>query len=96
MLLFVLLTMPLAAAPITTASVTTDRSDYITGMAVTATGTFAYTGSFNSVDEPALAQWYNATWALQRAEYVTKTRVQAQNNAVAVATWTPPRPVCTT
>lgn len=80
---------PPALAPVTAASVVTDRPDYVLGMAVTATARFDYSGPFSSVDEAALVEWFNDTWVLQRAEYVPKTRLQGQGAAEAVAIWAP-------
>lgn len=83
--------IPTARAPVTGVTVATDRTDYVAGMAVTATAAIAYSGSFPQIDEPARVEWRNATWVLALAEYVPKTRITG-SMAEAVAVWTPPAP----
>jgi hypothetical protein len=83
--------LPTVRAPILAIAVATDRTDYVLGMPVSATATIAYSGSFPALDEPVRVEWHNATWVLERAEYVPKTRISS-GVAEAIATWVPPNP----
>ncbi|TLZ53392.1 MAG: DUF835 domain-containing protein [Methanobacteriota archaeon] len=86
--LFLVALAPVAQAPVTVVTVATDRSDYFVGMAVSANATIQYTGSFIQINEPARVEWFNATWVLQRIEYVPKVRV-SNTIATAAGNWTP-------
>jgi len=83
--------VPVAQAPVSGVTVSTDRMDYVLGMTVTATAAIAYSGSFVQIDEPARVEWRNGTWALARAEYVPKTRISSIA-AESIASWAPPAP----
>lgn len=85
------LLVPSAQAPVSAVTVTTDRTDYVLGMAVSVTVRIDYSASFTQIDEPALVEWFNATWVRVRAEYVAKVRI-SNALAEAVASWAPTTP----
>lgn len=91
LVLFATVLLPTVQAQVSSVSVVTDRTDYVVGMAVSATATIVYSGPFGQVNGPARVEWRNATWVLERSEDVPKNRIN-DNIMEVTAVWTPPNP----